>query len=175
MTTKATPAPNAPATTTGETTAPRSLRDRAKADAEAQAIATKEPVEFPDRGLRFEVRAMRAGEVVRLMEDGFEAAIERQAEGGAKRVRRARLRTYFPIVIAGSTYDPETGDRVWDPAKESDLEEIRALAVDVFDKLADAGMRVNGLSAEARVARGNVSGAPQSDAPSTDSPSALAA
>ncbi len=101
--------------------------------------------------LTFEVRPMMGGARSRLIDEGYTEV--RTIVGNESRVRMVPiLDKYFAIAIMESTYDPETGERVW-PNKE-DMAAVIDLDPKVHDELVAAAIRVNGLSKEAREALG---------------------
>lgn len=102
--------------------------------------------------LTYEVRPMMAGAKTRLTSEGFEEKTV-VVNGRSSTTPVPILDRYFGVVVRESTYDPASGERLWN-STEADLQEVLALPPAVFDPLVAAGIRVNGLSKAARQALG---------------------
>jgi hypothetical protein len=101
------------------------LKERAAAA--AKAAVQRKPVET--MGLAFEVRGMMAGDSLRVND-----ARERGGDAVAG-----------PLMVAICTYDPETGEQVWNPNDMLDLQAVGALPPEAFNDLCTAGGEASGL------------------------------
>lgn len=151
-TAKTRPALNIDAVAAAVAKAP-TLKEKITVAKQELAIHFEERVEIPEvPGLAFAVRPMPMG--VRLDLVGLTAKGQDHA-----------TRDYFATLVHESTYDPDTGDRVWG-AKDRD--EVLALPPEIFTPLAAAAQRVNAATQEADDALGNASGTTATDAGSSD-------
>lgn len=136
-----------------------SLRAKTKAASAERAKTRSKRVTA--LGNEYEVRGMTAGEKLRV---GMV-----QNEHGAERA--------MPTLIAICTYDPASGEQVWNPNSGPDLLEIAALDSDVFDPLQEAALEVSGMAPPAEGAEGNApsdptnGGSSSSPGSSEDAPS----
>jgi hypothetical protein len=109
-----------------------SLREKIFA---ADDIAT-ETVEVPEWGVTVEVRGMNGSDRSRILE----------LAAGADDGRMSIGSMYVETVIA-STYDPETGERVF---SDSDRDMLMTKSATAIDRLAQVGMRLSAMTGEAQ-------------------------
>lgn len=107
-------------------------------------------------GAAVEIRGLTAGARGRLLNAA------RNADGTLDFER------YFAQLVIESTYDPESGAQIFQPA---DLDAVNALPSGDVEAIADVAQRLSGIGAESD-ALGNVSATTASVATSSDSPSA---
>lgn len=109
-----------------------------------------ELVEVPEWGVTVEVRGMSAADRTAL--------IDRASDSGGK----LNTSILYPAMVLACSYDPDTGERVFQPGDESAIGEKAGLAV---ERVVQAAMRASGLSEEAA----DTSGEGSSVSPSDDS------
>lgn len=93
-----------------------------------------ETVAVPDWGVTVEIRGLTGTQRARLMKNGFDARGTVDFE---------RL---YPELIIASTFDPATGQPVFE---EADREALNAKSGAALEQLAQAAMRISGLSPDA--------------------------
>lgn len=103
------------------------LRKRILETADIQS----EMVEIPEWGVKVEVRGLTAAERAKLL--------QRAADPSGQ----LRLDRWFADLTIASTFDPETGERVFDPADRDALNSKSGSAV---SKIVDVATRLSGLS-----------------------------
>lgn len=106
-------------------------------------------VEVPEWGVTLEVRGMTAGDRMALTELAM-------GEGGT-----VRLSVLYPWLVVSSTFDPETGERVF---SDEDVEAVKTKAGSAVERLATAAMELSGMTEAARNALGEDSSGNLSDA-----------
>jgi hypothetical protein len=126
-----------------------SLRDRIL---QASDI-TAETVEVPEWGVTVEVRTMTGAERAKIMQSAAEA-------GGVMDFTKI-----YPDVVISCTFDPESGERVFDWEDRPNLMAKSGLAI---DRIAAVGLRLSGFTKEAQDAAGKGSSLTPSDAPTTN-------
>lgn len=97
----------------------------------AAADLTTEAVEIPEWGVTVEVKTMTGGERARIM--------QMAAEAGGK----IDFEKVYPDIVIGCTYDPETGERVFD---WNDREALMLKSGAAIDRIAQVGMRLSGFT-----------------------------
>jgi hypothetical protein len=112
----------------------------------------REPVDVPEWGVTLEVRSMTGAERTRIMDL---AANERG---------QVNLTMVYPEVVIATTFDPESGEQVFEP---SDRDALLAKAAVPLERLATVGMRLSGFTQDAQDAAGKDS----SDSTTDGSPS----
>lgn len=95
-----------------------------------------ELVEVPEWNVTLEVRGLNGADRSRILEAA--------ASSGSGTISIGTM--YVETVIA-STYDPETGVRVFSP---SDIDALLGKSASAIDRLAQVGMRLSGMDAEAQ-------------------------
>lgn len=93
---------------------------------------TSEPLDLPEWGVKVEVRSMKAADRIDYL--------EARQNGGEP------LRNSLWQMVLNCTYDPETGDKVFD---EADRDTMQQKAAGPYERLWKAAIRVSGLSEEA--------------------------
>ena len=93
-----------------------------------------ESVAVSDWGVTVEVRGLNGTQRARLMKNGFDAR-------GVVDFERL-----YPELIIASTFDPATGQPVFE---EADREALNAKSGAALEQLAQAAMRISGLSPDA--------------------------
>lgn len=127
-----------------------SMRDKIRSTPDSSA----EVVEIPEWDVKIEVRSMTARTRARMLRECVDPE-----EGTMD------FELLYPALLVACSYDPETGEAVFD---ESDIVWINDKASGPVERLAQAGMRLSGLSREAVDAgKGGSSGNPTSDIAST--------
>jgi hypothetical protein len=122
-----------------------SLREQILASSDIQS----ELVTIPEWGVTVEVRGMTAA---------ARAAMLQHAAGNGGTFDLVSL---YPSLVVGSTYDPESGDRVF---SESDYAAISDKSGAAVERIAAAAMRLSGISEDARDELGNdLSATPSED------------
>jgi len=94
-----------------------------------------EMVEVPEWGVTVEVRGMNGADRSRILEAAASSEDGKVSVGSM----------YGETVIA-STYDPETGERVF---TSSDFDSLMAKSASAIDRLATVGMRMSAMDKEA--------------------------
>ncbi len=90
----------------------------------------KESVEVPEWGVTLEVRGMSGGDRARILETAVDA------------MGNLSLQVVYPEIVIATTYDPATGERIFDYGDTEAILAKNALAV---DRIASVGMRLSGL------------------------------
>lgn len=121
-----------------------SLRDRILSASDL----TSELVDIPEWDVTVEVRGMSAADRTALMDKAAEAN------------GNVNTSLLFPSLVISCTFDPETGERVFDEADRAALGEKNGLAV---ERVVQTAMRLSGMSIEAKDAAGNVSSVSPND------------
>jgi hypothetical protein len=93
-----------------------------------------ERVTIPEWGVEVEVRGLTGTQRARLMRSGFDASGTVDFE---------RL---YPELAIASTFDPDSGEAVF---TEADRDALNGKSGSALERLAQAAMRVSGLSADA--------------------------
>ncbi|MBV9772646.1 MAG: hypothetical protein JO040_01770 [Gemmatimonadetes bacterium] len=122
-----------------------SIRERILA---AQDLRS-ETVTIPEWDVTVEVRGLTGTQRARLMKSGFDASGTVDFE---------RL---YPELVIASTFDPATGEAVFG---EADRDALNGKSGSALERLAQAAMRVSGLSPDATAAAEKNSEATPSDA-----------
>lgn len=104
-----------------------SLRDRIFA---AEDIPT-ESVEIPQWDLVLEVRGMTGADRTRLLESAVDA-----------KSGEVDLKVIYPDVVILCTFDPDSGERVFE---DGDRDALMSKSAQAIDKLANVGMRLSGF------------------------------
>ncbi len=110
-----------------------------------------ELVDLPVWGVKLEVRSMTGTERAAMLE----RFIDDRGE--------MNVRDLYPSLVIASVFDPETGDKVFGPDDHDALNEKNAAAL---ERLAQAAMRLSGISQEAQEDLGKDS-SPEENAGST--------
>lgn len=118
-----------------------SLRDTILATDDIQA----EQVEVPEWGVTVEVRGMSGADRAAIMESAMD-------DGGNVSFTR-----FYPDIVILTAYDPETGERVF---VDGDQDAVMAKNGRAVDRIAEAGLRLSGMTEDARTEAGK-------DSPST--------
>lgn len=118
-----------------------SLRDTILA---ADDIET-EDVPVPEWGVNIQVRGMSGSDRADIMD----AAL--QDDGSLS------LKRFYPDVVILASHDPETGERIFDPA---DRDALMAKSGKALDRLAEVALELSGMTEESRKEAGK-------DSPST--------
>jgi len=92
-----------------------------------------EIVEIPEWGVKVEVRGLTAAERAKLL------------QRAADPTGQLRLDRWFADLTIASTFDPETGERVFDPA---DRDALNTKSGSAISRIVDAATRLSGLSEE---------------------------
>lgn len=92
----------------------------------------KELVTVEEWGVQVEVRGLKGSERARLMQDSVDAKT-----GSVDFVK------LYPDLVIASTYDPETGEKVFEPTDRDALNEKSGAAL---EKIAQVAMRLSGLT-----------------------------
>lgn len=108
-----------------------------------------ETVAVPEWGVTVEVRGLTGTQRARLMKNGFDAR-------GAVDFERL-----YPELIIASVFDPETGEPVFGDA---DREALNAKSGAALEQVAQAAMRISGLSPDSGAQAEKNSSATPSDA-----------
>lgn len=95
---------------------------------------TAEKVEVPEWGVTVEVKTMTGAERAKIMQTAAES-------GGMMDFTKI-----YPDVVIACTYDPETGERVFDYDDRPNLMAKSGLAI---DRIAVVGLRLSGFTREA--------------------------
>lgn len=112
-----------------------SLRDQILSAADL----TTELVDVPEWGVTVEVKTMTGAERARIMQVA--------ADGGGK----VDFEKVYPDIVIGCTYDPTTGERVFDwPDREALMSKSGA----AIDRIAQVGLRLSGFTDGAADAAG---------------------
>jgi len=98
-----------------------------------------EKVDVPEWDVTVEVRTMTGGERARIMQIA--------ADGGGK----IDFEKVYPDVVIGCTYDPKSGERVFD---WNDREALMLKSGAAIDRIAQVGLRLSGFTDEAAKAAG---------------------
>lgn len=109
-----------------------SLRDKILAAEDIQS----EIVDVPEWGVTVEVRGMNGADRSRILE------MASASDDG-----RIGIGTMYVETVIASTYDPDTGERVFSAADRDMLMGKSAAAI---DRLASVGMRLSAMDAEAQ-------------------------
>lgn len=107
-----------------------SLRDKILACDDIQ----RELVEIPEWGVILEVRGMNGADRSRIIE------MVSDEQGNVS------VGTMYVETVIASTYDPESGERVFSP---SDRDALTAKAASAIDRIAKVGMRLSRMDGEA--------------------------
>jgi hypothetical protein len=110
---------------------------------------SRELVDVPEWGFTFEVRSMTAAERTHIMDL-------------AQKAGEVDLSLVYPEVVIATTYNPDTGDKVFTSDHRVALMAKNAAAL---DRLAKAGMRLSGMTEEAADAAGKDSSQTDTDEP----------
>lgn len=121
------------------------LRDRILGAADIR----RETVHVPEWDATVEVRGLNGTQRAKLMKTGFDAR-------GA-----VDFEKLYPELLIASTYDPETGQPVF---TEADRDALNGKSGAALERLAQAAMRLSGLSPEAPAQAEKNSAATPSDA-----------
>lgn len=108
-----------------------SLRDQILA---AKDIPT-EQVFIPEWGMTLEVRGMTGADRTRILETAVDV-----------NTGSVDLKVVYPEIVMASTFDPETGERVFE---EGDRDALLSKSAQAIDRLAEVGMRLGGFTKEA--------------------------
>ena len=127
----------------------KSLKDRIRAANAVKANAENLTVDEWD-GVELELRSMTVGAKYELFGDNADL----------ENLRASQLGDMVPRVVIGTCYDPKTGEPVFDDADEEWLAKEPAA---VLEPVAEAGMRVSGMTPEA----GNEAGKDSSSTPTS--------
>lgn len=95
---------------------------------------TSETVTVPEWDVTVEVRGLTGTQRARLLKNGFEA-------NGAVNFERL-----YPELVIASTFDPESGERIFSEADRDALNDKSGAAL---ERIAQAAMRVSGLNPDA--------------------------
>jgi hypothetical protein len=95
-------------------------------------------VDVPEWGFTFEVRSMTAAERTHIMEM-------------AQKAGQVDLSLVYPEIIIATTFNPETGEKVFTSEHSEALMAKNAAAL---DRLAKVGLRLSGMTEEAADAAG---------------------
>lgn len=107
----------------------------------------KEVVDVPEWGIKIEVRGMTAKERAKLLKSS--------ATSG-----EVNMVTWFPDLIIATAYDPETGEKVFEPA---DRDAINAKSGAAVSALSDVAARLSGLGeTDVQIAKEELSSGTQS-------------
>ena len=109
-----------------------SIRERIKA---AQDTTT-EVVEVPEWDVKIEVRSMTGRERAQMMQQAFDQ------EAGEVIIER-----FYPEVVIATAFDPETGEKVFQPG---DGEWLNAKNAGALERVAQVGLRLSGMDREAK-------------------------
>lgn len=90
----------------------------------------KEIVDVPEWGINVEVRGMAAADRFRLLQTS-------SVEG------KVNFQRWFPDLVIACVYDPDSGERVFEPA---DRDALLAKSGKVVGSLAETASRLSGLS-----------------------------
>ena len=93
-----------------------------------------ESVDVPEWGIKIEVRGMTGADRTRLLD----AAVD---SGG-----KVNLQVIYPEIVINSCFDPETGEKVFEPG---DRDALLTKSAQAIDRLAQVGMRLSGFTEEA--------------------------
>lgn len=107
-----------------------SLRDKILACDDIQ----RELVEIPEWGVILEVRGMNGADRSRIIE------MVSDEQGNVS------VGTMYVETVIASTYDPESGERVFSP---TDRDALTAKAASAIDRIAKVGMRLSRMDGEA--------------------------
>ena len=107
-----------------------SMRDTIFAKSDIPA----EQTHVPEWGLDVEVRGMTGLDRTRILDMAL------TANGNVN------LSVVYPEIIIGTCFDPETGEKVFEP---DDREAILSKSAQAIDRLAQVGMRLSGFTEEA--------------------------
>lgn len=99
---------------------------------------SREMVDVPEWGFTFEVRSMTAAERTHIMEM-------------AQKAGQVDLSLVYPEIIIATTFNPETGEKVFASEHSGALMAKNAAAL---DRLAKVGLRLSGMTEEAADAAG---------------------
>ena len=99
---------------------------------------SREMVDVPEWGFTFEVRSMTAAERTHIMEM-------------AQKAGQVDLSLVYPEIIIATTFNPETGEKVFTSEHSEALMAKNAAAL---DRLAKVGLRLSGMTEEAADAAG---------------------
>lgn len=92
---------------------------------------TTETVEIPEWDVTVSVKTMTGGERARIMQLAADA-------GG-----RIDFEKVYPDIVIGCTYDPQTGERVFD---WNDREALMLKSGAAIDRIAQVGLRLSGFT-----------------------------
>lgn len=107
----------------------------------------RETVQVPEWGVAVEVRGLTGAQRAKLMKNGFDAR------------GTADFEKLYPELLIVSSFDPQTGEPVF---TEADRDALNAKSGSALERVAQAAMRLSGLSPEA---------AEQAEKNSADTPS----
>lgn len=93
-----------------------------------------EQVDIPEWGITLEVRGMTGADRTRILD---------LAVGTSGKVDLAIV---YPEIVIGTCFDPETGEKVFEPG---DRDAILAKSAQAIDRIAQVGMRLSGFTEEA--------------------------
>lgn len=106
-----------------------SMRDRIKQSSDI----TSETVDVPQWDVKLEVRSMKGGERARML---------MAVNTGEK----MDFEKFYPEIIIATCYDPDTGERVFEPG---DTEWLNDKSSAALEKLARVGMKLSGMGEDA--------------------------
>jgi hypothetical protein len=113
----------------------------------------RERVEIPEWGLTLEVRGLTGSQRAKLMRTGFDAR------------GTADFEKLYPELIIASAFDPDGGEPVF---TEADRDALNGKSGAALERIAQAAMRLSGLSPEA-VEQAEKNSAPTPSVASTSS------
>lgn len=111
----------------------------------------KESVTVPEWGVTIEMRGMTGAERTRIMDLAMDAGGE------------LNLQSIYPEIVISTAFDPETGEKVFEPA---DRDALLSKSANALDRVALVGMRLSGFTQESADAAGKGSSATATDASS---------
>lgn len=99
-----------------------------------------ETITVPTWGVDILIKGMSAGERVLLMQNAYDAKTE-----------QVNMSKVYPDVVVSCAHDPETGEPIF---ARSDKEAILGKSSGAIELIANAGLRLSGMGAEAQDAAG---------------------
>ena len=112
---------------------------------------SREMVDVPEWGFTFEVRSMTAGERTHIMDL-------------AQKAGEVDLSLVYPEIVIATTFNPESGEKVFSSEHRVALMTKNAAAL---DRLAKVGMKLSGMTEEAADKAGNDSSETEPAGPSS--------
>jgi len=112
------------------------LRDKILATEDIES----ETINVPSWGVDLLIKGMSAGERVLLMQNAYDAKTE-----------QVNMSKVYPDVVVSCAHDPETGEPVF---TKNDKEAILGKSSAAIEIIANAGLRLSGIGAEAQDAAG---------------------